>query len=169
MSKSKIVGIMALIVFAMGMVLVGYAMAEERGNVAVREVFYAPTIHILKVPDVEGHTIHLWESKGIGFNEKWGAYLITSTYTMDLIKGEGPVQGYNQYTYPDGSTITNKFECKLMGGGRSVSGASSGEGTGTYIKGTGKFEGIQGGGTFKVYIPGPGQYYSDGEYEYTLP
>jgi hypothetical protein len=118
---------------------------------------------------VEGHTIHLIESKGIGFNEKWGAYLIYEPMTLDVTKGEGPLQGYSQFTYPDGSTITNKWEGKNMGGGRTITGAASGEGTWTYIKGTGKFEGIQGGGTFKSYNMGPGQFYADFEGEYTLP
>lgn len=54
MSKSKIVGIMALIVFVMGIFLVGDAVAGERGKSVVREVYYMTTIHTLKVPDVEG-------------------------------------------------------------------------------------------------------------------
>jgi hypothetical protein len=56
-----------------------------------------------------------------------------------------------------------------MGAGRSISGSSSTEETWTYTKGTGKFEGFQGAGTFKAYILGPGQWYSDWEGECTLP
>ena len=37
------------------------------------------------------------------------------------------------------------------------------------LKGTGKFEGIKGDGTYKYWVVGPGQWYSDGEGEYTLP
>ena len=39
MSKSKIIGIMALIAFAMGIFLVGDAVAGERGKVVTREVW----------------------------------------------------------------------------------------------------------------------------------
>ncbi|MGA2468978.1 MAG: hypothetical protein ABSH06_32165 [Thermodesulfobacteriota bacterium] len=169
MCKSKIVGMMALIAFAMGIFSVGDALAGERGKVAAREVLYATTVQTLKVPDVEGHTIHLIEAKGIGFSEKWGAYLIYLTYTLDVIKGEGTHQGYNHMTYPDGSTFTVKYEGKNMRGGRGLTGTAGGEGTWTLIKGTGKFEGIQGEGTYKSYSLGPGQWYNDTEGEYTLP
>jgi hypothetical protein len=56
MSTSKVLGIMALIAFAMGIVLVGNVLAEEKGKVAFRGVYYTTTTHTLKVPDVEGHT-----------------------------------------------------------------------------------------------------------------
>ncbi len=162
MSKSKIVAMMALITFAMGIILVGDALAEERGNVVDREVCYMTTIQTLKVPDMEGHTIHLLEAKGIAFSEKWGASLIYNTCTLDLIKGEGTGQGYTQCTYPDGSTTTSKWEGKVGASGVA-------EGTWTWIKRTGKFEGIQGAGTYKSYNMGPGQWYSNGEGEETLP
>ena len=170
MSKFKIVGIVALIVFTMGILLLGDALAGERGKFVARWVVYGTSFQTLKVPDVEGHTIFLTEAKGIAFSEKWGAHLIYLTGTYDIIKkGEGTVQGYNQMTFPDGSTITSKWEGKLMGRGRTVTGASSTEGTWTYIKGTGKFEGIQGVGTYKSYILGTGQWYNDMEGDYTLP
>jgi hypothetical protein len=169
MSRCKILTVVALMAFAMGIFLVGDALAGETGKVADRGVYYAATVHTLKVPDVEGHTIYLFESKGIGFSEKWGACLIYQICTLDLIKGEGTHQGYNQVTFPDGSTLTTKFEGKNMGASRTITGSHSSEGTFTYIKGTGKFEGIQGGGTYKSYHMGPGQWYSDSEGEYTLP
>jgi hypothetical protein len=40
---------------------------------------------------------------------------------------------------------------------------------GFFVKGTGKFKGIQAEGTYKSYILGTGQGYSDGVGEYTLP
>jgi hypothetical protein len=169
MSKSKIVGMLALIAFAMGIFFVGDAAAGETGKVVAREVGYNTTVHTLKVPDVEGHAIYMMDAKGIGFNEKWGAYLIYMTFTIDIIKGEGPLQGYTHATFPDGSTYDSKWEGKNKAGGRGTTGSASAEGSWTYIKGTGKFEGIQGGGTWKNYVMGPGQHYSDDEGEYTLP
>jgi hypothetical protein len=62
---------------------------------------------------------------------------------MDLIKGEGTHQGYDHVTFPDGSTITYKFEGKNIGAGRTITGSHSSEGSWTDINGTGKFEGIQ--------------------------
>jgi hypothetical protein len=169
MSKFKILGMTVLIAFAMGIFLVGDAVSEERGKVAERDVFYTTTFHILKVPDVEGHTNFLLEAKGIISKEKWGAALAYQVFTMDLIKGAGTFQGYTHTTYPDGSTTTAKFEGKSTGGGAGTTGTASSEGTWTYTKGTGKFQGIQGKGTFKSYVLGQSQYYSDNEGEYTLP
>jgi hypothetical protein len=169
MSKSKIVAMMVLVIFAMGIFLVGDALAGERGKVANREVSNHTPVHTLKVPDVEGHTIYLMEAKGIVFTEKWGACLLYGTYTLDLIKGEGTGQGYTHYTFPDGSTLDFKWEGRIKGGGRGTTGSASAEAPWTYIKGTGKFEGIQGGGTFKSYTVGPGQVYVDIEGAYTLP
>ena len=95
MSKFKIVGMMVLIAFAMGIVLVGDAVAAEKGKVVSRAVYYMPTIHTLKVPDVEGHTINLVEFKGIIFSEKWGAALDYQIFTLDYIKGARTFQGYS--------------------------------------------------------------------------
>ena len=169
MCKFKFVGMMLLIAFAMSIVLVGDVVAAEKGKVAGRQVWHVTTIHALKVPDVEGHVINVLEAKGIVSYEKWGAALIDQINTMDLIKGAGTMQGYNQVTFPDGSTITSRFEGKVTGGGTGVTGMASAESTSTYIKGTGKFQGIQGRGTAKAYVLAPGQYYSDWDGEYTLP
>jgi len=174
MSKFKIVGMIALIAFAMGIFWVGDAVAGERGKIIAREVEYVTTVQTLKVPDVEGHTIHLVETKGIGSNEKWGAYLIYQTYTMDLINVQGTHQGYAHATFPDGSTMDWKFEGKTQAAvavksSPVIVGSPTSEGTSTYIKGTGKFQGIQGRATYKVYALGPGQFYVDAEGEYTLP
>jgi hypothetical protein len=170
MSKFKILGIVVLIVFAMGIVLVGDAVAAERGKVTYRQVNYVTTIHTLKVPDVEGHANTLFEAKGIAFYEKWGAALTSMIVTFDLIKGAGTFQGYTLTTFPDGSSTTGKFEGKTTAAGVGLlTGIASSEGTWTYTKGTGKFEGIQGRGTFKSYTLGPGQFYSDNQGEYTLP
>ncbi|MGD0626952.1 MAG: hypothetical protein ABSB32_19865 [Thermodesulfobacteriota bacterium] len=161
MTKSKIVGMMALIAFAMSIFLVGDVVAGERGKVSNREIWFMTTIQTLKVPDMEGHTIHLWEAKGIILTEKWGACQGYVPATSDFITPKGIMtsQGYVQYTYPDGSTTIQKWESK---GGTSP-------GTWTYLKGTGRFEGIQGGGTFTHSMVAPDRWYTDIEGEYTLP
>jgi hypothetical protein len=169
MCKFKFVGMMVLITFAMGIVLAGDAVAAEKGKVEGRQVYYMTTIQTLKVPDVEGHTVNLLEAKGIFSSEKWGAALVYQINTLDFIKGAGTFQGYAHITYPDGSTTTSKFEGKSTGGGVGTTGMASSEGTWTYVKGTGKFQGIQGRGTFKSYVLAPSQFYSDLQGEYTLP
>jgi len=167
MSKFKIMGLMVLIAFVMVIVLVSNGLAEEKGKVAVRCAYTTATTHTLKVPDAEGHINILYEAKGIGFYEKWGPAPIHAVNTVDIIKGAGSFKGYTHTTFSDGSTISAKFEGKTTAGG--APGATPSVGTWTYIKGTGKFEGIQGKGTLKTYHLRPDQFYSDYEGEYTLP
>jgi len=89
MSKFKIVGMVTLIAFAIGIVSMGDTVAAESGKLAFRHVLYITTIHTLKVPDVEGHTNVLYEAKGIDFYEKWGAALFVHTNSLDLIREQG--------------------------------------------------------------------------------
>ncbi|MGA2468979.1 MAG: hypothetical protein ABSH06_32170 [Thermodesulfobacteriota bacterium] len=146
-----------------------FVQAAERGKVTSRNFYYATNVQIIPVGDVEGHVIFVLEAKGITIGEPWGAALIKESITGDRTKRLGPGEGYSVYTYPDGSTITTKFKGEVTAAGRSKTGTSEGEGTWTYVRGTSKFQGIQGGGTFKYKELGPGQWYSDLEGEYTLP
>jgi hypothetical protein len=99
----------------------------------------------------------MYEGKGIGFSEKWGNYPITLMGMLDVIKETNSGQSYVHATFPDGSTYTVRAEGK------------GGKGTFTFIKGTGKFFGLKGGGTYKSYPLDPTQWYTDWEGEYTLP
>jgi hypothetical protein len=161
MSRFKILAFVALITLAFGVALVGDVMAGEKVKVARRNANHITTFQSVKVGDVEGHNLQLFEAKGITFNEKWGVGLVTVTGTMEDMNGEWTGGGHDYFTFPDGSTYTDKWEGK--------GGASGGNGTLTIIKGTGKLAGIQGRGTWKSYNVGPGQFYSDEEGEYTLP
>jgi hypothetical protein len=161
MSKLKIVGMMALISFTIGVLLVGHTVAGEKGISAAQTAYYGTTLHTLKVPDMEGHIIFAYEAKGITFHEKWGPCLVNEIGTADLLKGEGTVQGYSHYTFPDGSTNSMKWEGKVRG--------ARAEGTWAYIKGTGKYKGIQGEGTWKSSHMSPEQWHSEDTGEYTLP
>ena len=161
MFKSKYVGIMALIAFAMCIFLVRDSVAGEKGKVASRIDYLATAVHTLKVPDMEEHIIWLIEAKGIYSSEKWGNALVYQIFTWDSIKGSGPCQGYDRWTFPDGSAIDQKWEGKVAGG--------SVEGPVTLLKGTGKFEGIQGKGKFKAQMLSADQYYGHQEIDYTLP
>ena len=65
---------------------------------------------------------------------------------FDYINGNGKHQGYSSTTFEDGSTKFSSFEgiTKEVEGGKS----SLFEGTYTYIRGTGRFEGIEGSGSY---------------------
>jgi len=87
--------------------------------------------------------------------------LATLSGTSDVANGVGTSEVYIEYTFPDGSTIVAKQDGELKGAG--------GRGTWRFLKGTGKFEGITGGGTFTSAIVGPGQFYCEPEGDYSLP
>jgi len=148
---------------------VAFVQAAEKGKVTAREVMYATNYQSIPVGDVEGHIVFLYEAKGIGFWEPWGAALAKESGIGDRTKGLGSNEAYTIITYPDGSTITIKGKGETKSAGPGKTGAGGGEGTWSFVSGTGKFQGIQGEGTSKWWHLGPGQYYVDFEGEYTLP
>ena len=74
MSRFKLFALIALIAFAFAVILIGDALAGERGNLVRRLVFHVTTFQSVKVGDVEGHTLWLVEQKAITFNQKWGGW-----------------------------------------------------------------------------------------------
>jgi len=83
-------------------------------------------------------------------------------YDINLKTGLGSCQGYDEVTFRDGDRAYATWEGKLLGKGR-------GEGRWTWIKGTGKYEGIKGGGTWVFQSVPPDLGYSDSEGEIILP
>ena len=169
MKAIRVMAFIALIGLVLGIVMIGDALAGEKGKVVERFAWFASSFPSAKVADVEGHAIVLLEAKGILFNEKWGAAIVDQSGTCDFIKGAGPHEGYDVTTFPDGSTIVDRYKGSARGGGAGTTKSASGEGTWSYVKGTGKFEGIQGGGTYKYWVLGPGRWYTEREGEYTIP
>ena len=160
---------MKKMIFAMGLLLILHliigaptVLSGEKGKVVSRNVWCVTDWQMGDVPDVEGHNVSFSKAKGISFNEKWGNALGTLNGIAIAIKGVWSYEGYMQYTFSDGSTITERYK-----GGDTSPGV--GEGTGSYVKGTGKFKGIKGDTKWKVWTLGPGQFYADLEVEYTLP
>jgi hypothetical protein len=146
-----------------------FVQAAERGKLTGRWVFYATNFQSIPVGDAEGHNIFLLEAKGIAFWKPLGVCLIKDSETGERTKGLGFAEGYEIHTFPDGSTITIKTKTEATSTGTGKTGSGGGEGTWTFVSGTGKFQGIQGGGTLKFWHAGPGQWYADLEGEYTLP
>jgi hypothetical protein len=166
MSKSKIVGIMALIVFAVGILLAGDALAGE--YVKGRTPLYRVNWQQIEVGDQEGHVYAIYESKGIltimqgkpifdGLPLKQGGFL-----DINLKSGAGYAHGFDVVIDKDGDKVFDTWEGKPGKGGLW-------EGTWTYTGGTGKWQGIQGKGTWVTHEVAPGQSYDEWEGEYELP
>jgi len=162
MSKSKIVGIMALIAFAMGIFLVGDAVAGEK--VKGRTVYHTLKWDPINVGDEDGHVVGVWECKGIQTNMegKWfnnGWVDIERGFSDVNVKtGVGSIFIYGEVTDKDGDKYYYKGEGKDFKSSRWE-----------IVKGTGKFEGIHGGGTAKIYFPAENLFYGDAEWDVELP
>ena len=138
-----------------------------------RDVFHYVKVEVIKVGDVDGHIIGIAEAKGLEFDESSGQVANYSNKPMfDYINGSGPFWGYSIVTFEDGSTLTTKYEgitTPLPGG------VSAWKGTVSSMKGTGRFEGIQGTASFtgKRMAPltsgGSADCYTDYIRTYTLP
>jgi hypothetical protein len=145
MSKFKIVGIMALIAFAMGIILVGNALAGEKFK--CRTVWVSTKVERINVDDEKGHAFVLGEMKGIisnmegkTFGEGWLGW---SGYIADISPKIGMTgNGYMTLTDKDGDKIYMKYEFKPPGPHQPW----------TFFKGTGKFEGVRGKGTFSSVL-----------------
>ena len=165
MSWSKKVFVIKLIILALLIMVVGYAVAGEKQKIKGHTATINVKWEQIEAGDEEGHVIGISESKRIGFFETSDEkYVGRSVDTMDLnLKtGQGFGQGYLVSIDKDGDKRYSTWE------GKSVT-KDHWEGKWTIVKGTGKFEGIIGGGTFSSYTLAPGQSYSEWEGEIEIP
>jgi hypothetical protein len=171
MTKSKIIALVAVITLAFAATAIGNAVAGEKVQQKVRAVFQYFKAEAAKVGDVPGHVVGVSEANGLTFPEKDepGAYSVQVMF--DYVNGSGPHWGYVTSTWEDGSTTVIKVEgttTATQGGKISLF-----KGTYTYVKGTGRYAGIEGSGSYtgKRLTPmAAGAFcYSDATETYTLP
>ena len=119
----------------------------------------------IEVGDEEGHVVAVTESKQIYFDEltgeRWAGQAV-SMIDINLKTGQGFVQGYGSVTDKDGDKWFRTHEGKPVGKGHW-------KGTWSLVKGTGKHEGIKGGGTWDEYSLGPQESYLEIEGEFEIP
>ncbi len=165
MSKSKIVGIMALIAFAMGILLVENALAGEKFK--LRAIWYNIKFEPVNVPGEEGRILFPLEQKGI-LTVFQGSKLLDGMASFCVAVGDlntktGPGSGHGviECTDRDGDKIYWTWE------GKAVKGLWSGPMT--VVRGTGKFEGLKGKATWSTVPVAPNQSYVDWEGDMDLP
>lgn len=136
-----------------------------------RQVQFITKAEVIPVADVPDHNIGVYDQTGLASFDTGEVASLTLKGTFDYTKGSGTIQGYTVYTFEDGSTFSLKW-----GGTTRPDPEGKGsrwEGTFTCIQGTGRWAGIQGGGTFigrRLALFGAGaQAYSDLTGTYTLP
>lgn len=120
-------------------------------------------VEVVRLDDVEGHTIAIFENKG--YNLKYGSWTLNRG-TNDVIKGNGTARGYTTTHYPDGAITYSSWEGKstmIVVDGKPVSTSS---GTWKLLSGTGIWKDREGGGTWKAKVVGEGVSFVEWEGEW---
>ena len=148
--RSMALFISLALIFALG---VTTSIAQQKTKIAGKMTCASIKSERINVGDTEGHILLLSEYEGANVStgkHKFmdGAQVVGMTFG-DLVKGNGPHQGYIKMSL-NGDAVFSKYEGKttttLSPEGTPI---MTFEGTFSYIKGTGQFENIQGGGIYK--------------------
>ncbi len=167
MFRIKLLAFISLITFALGIALVGDALAGEK--VKFRTGLYGTKWEQVAVGDKEGHIIGIYESKGLGTNlegKKFlDGWLLRESGLMDIDgkAGTWSAQGYADFTDENGDMIYVAWE------GKKMKQDQPGTGTVRLLKGTGKWQGIQGKGTWVAVSSRENRSYSNVEWDVELP
>jgi hypothetical protein len=144
MSRFKLFAFIALITLAFAVTLVADVAAGEK--MKCRSIKHMTKTEVFNIGVEEGHAIFVFEAKGINTN-LLGKPLFdglleyeVGVLDMNLKTGQGSGHGYAIFSDLAGDKIFMAWEGKLPSG------------TWTLVKGTGKFQGIRGNGTWS---PGP--------------
>ena len=162
MFRSKLFSVLTVILFVFGIAMIDCAVAGEK--IKAHGTSVTTKWHQIEVGDEEGHVIAVSEGKQVYFDEITGdKSSSTSKNIMDinLKTGQGTSKGYGVSIFPNGDKTIRTHEGKPVGKGHW-------KGTWTYTKGTGKFEGIKGGGTWDSYSLAPQISYMEVEGEREL-
>ena len=127
--------------FIAALLLMPATQAEAK---TVKYKIIAPLTRVewIAVPDVERHSVVLYERRGVVLFENGETAAYCTRGTSDNIKGQGSFHGYSDILYKDGSTQIFEYTGTLtLAPGEKL---RTMKGEGKYIKGTGRFEGIQG-------------------------
>ena len=142
MSCSKIIAIVAVIIFLFGISTIDCAVAAEKAKCITEGTFYSVKWEQIEVGDGEGHIIGIYETNGVNYYELTGERLVDRTVgLMDLNSktGHGFIRGYGVETNSDGDKMFRSFESKPIG-------KTQWKGEWNIIKCTGKLKGTDGGG-----------------------
>ena len=120
----------------------------------------------------EGHSISLSESEGTNVSTGENVFMdgaqVVNLSFSDLVKGNGPHQGYVKLIKKDDAVFIKwqgKITTVISDEGTPL---TKFDGTYSYIKGSGKFSNIQGGGTFQGKFISKNIYTVEWEGEYSV-
>ena len=165
--KSKLLLILTTLAFILA-ISVTMSMAQEKVKITSKYTGVFTKMEQMKLDDIEGHTMTSYEAKGAGSASN-GDLTFLNQGMSDLVKGNGTHRGYWKATDKDGHSQWAKWQGKvsttMSPAGRPI--VKFG-GTWSFTKGTGKWENVQGGGTYKGMFIGPGIFSNETEGEYFI-
>ncbi|TVR42267.1 MAG: hypothetical protein EA394_03885 [Bacteroidia bacterium] len=162
-----------LITFALIFLLgIATSVAQEKFKIAGKQTLAFTKQERIMIGDIDGHVLSLAEAQGVnqstGASEFMDGAQVINVVSSDLVNFSGPVEGYSIVNKGNDSFYA-KIEGKLT---TTVSSDGSPlttiEATMTWIKGTGKYEGVKGGGTAKGRYIAPNIYIMEWEGEYWI-
>jgi hypothetical protein len=163
MSWLKIISATAIIICILGITTIDCAVAGEKTKWHGTGV--TSNWQQIEVGDEKGHVLAIFEGKQVFINETTGEKMVTiAKNTMDLNPkaGQITIQGYGVTTDPNGDKLIRKHEGKAIGKGHM-------KGTWSCVKGTGKYEGTTGGGTWESWSLAPQIGYYEVEGDMVIP
>lgn len=167
MSRYKMFAFIALITLAFAVTLIGDALAGEK--VKFRTGLYGTKWEQVAVGDEEGHVVAVYDAKGLITNlegKKFlDGWLLRESGLMDINgkAGAWSGQGYADFTDGNGDMIYVAWE------GKKMKQDQPGTGTVRLLKGTGKWQGIQGKGTWVAAPTRDNRWYSNVEWDVEYP
>ena len=151
MSWSKKIAVTSAVLFICGMLMIDCAAAGEK--MSWHGTSFNTDWKQIEVGDEEGHVLAVYSAKQLYVNNKTGEKTVSSavnTIDINMKTGQGTVSGYGWSVDKDGDRIIRTIEGKPAG-------KALWSGTFKYIRGTGKYEGIKGIGTWDSYSMGQGE------------
>ena len=124
------------------------AFAQQTVVAKVKVTHWGISSQMLPAPDAKDHVLAIGQREGeVDFDGKESAKYESTAMIDGWIGKKGTYKGYSKYTFKDGSEI---FFFWTAEGDRNKMGLATQQGTGTILKGTGRFEGIRGHAVFST-------------------
>ena len=149
MFQSKLFNVFTIFLFISVVAMLDCAVAGEKTKWHGTGI--TTNFQQIEVGDDKGHVLAISEAKQVFINDETGEKMVSiSKNTIDLNPkvGQVTVKGYGVTTDPNGDKLIRAQEGKAIGKGHM-------KGTFTYVKGTGKYKDVAGGGTWESWSLAP--------------
>ena len=159
--------LMAFLGFLALLLAAGPALAEQKVKINGKRFGVVIDQSRHGVDDVKGHIVGISVSEGVDVLFK-STFRSISYLDGQMPKG-GAIQGWSTAIFPNGDKNFTRFEGRMEGKvGPNGQPAMLMHGTWKFVSGTGKWAGVQGGGTFKGQYLGKNIYTYDWQGEYSI-